>query len=226
MSMEHLLAWELARKTEALGGNLPQCHFVYHKSHMTWPEIELGPSRRLTAWAKARPYPELYKYRSIPSRPVSLRTLSILSSDQWLGFPSCLCLTGFHTKTFYALFFSPMRVTYLSHSILLDLGSGTNDEAPHYEVCSRLLPFPFSLRGKNCPQCFLLTFPGSNFCPQVSGAGSIHDFLFRECTKQNIEGFPAFRQIFQLISSGINPEDVRRNVGNYFKIRSRLLSKA
>jgi hypothetical protein len=22
------------RKTEVFGGNLPQCHFIYHKSHM------------------------------------------------------------------------------------------------------------------------------------------------------------------------------------------------
>jgi hypothetical protein len=25
----------MARETEVLGGNLPQCHFVYHKFHMS-----------------------------------------------------------------------------------------------------------------------------------------------------------------------------------------------
>jgi hypothetical protein len=25
----------IGKETEVLGGNLPQCHFVYHKSHTT-----------------------------------------------------------------------------------------------------------------------------------------------------------------------------------------------
>jgi hypothetical protein len=36
----------IGRDTEILGENLPQCHFVDHKSHMTWPGLEPGPARR------------------------------------------------------------------------------------------------------------------------------------------------------------------------------------
>jgi hypothetical protein len=41
MSMDQWEEW-LAGETEVLGGNLPQCHIVHHKSHMTWPGLELG----------------------------------------------------------------------------------------------------------------------------------------------------------------------------------------
>jgi hypothetical protein len=37
--------WELAAETEVLGENRPHCNFIHHKSHMTLPEIELGPPR-------------------------------------------------------------------------------------------------------------------------------------------------------------------------------------
>jgi hypothetical protein len=42
MSVEQSVEWELARETEVLGENLPQCHIVHHKFHMTWSGLEPG----------------------------------------------------------------------------------------------------------------------------------------------------------------------------------------
>jgi hypothetical protein len=42
MSVELSVEWELAGETEILGKNLLHCHFVHHKSHMTWPGLEPG----------------------------------------------------------------------------------------------------------------------------------------------------------------------------------------
>jgi hypothetical protein len=39
------MIWRLAGETEVLGENLPQRHFVHHKSHMTRPGART-PSRR------------------------------------------------------------------------------------------------------------------------------------------------------------------------------------
>jgi hypothetical protein len=43
--VEKLVEWRLAGETEVLGENLPQRHFVHHKSHMT----SLGLESRLPA---------------------------------------------------------------------------------------------------------------------------------------------------------------------------------
>jgi hypothetical protein len=40
--VEKLVEWRFAGKTEVFGENLPQRHFVHHKSHMTTPGFEPG----------------------------------------------------------------------------------------------------------------------------------------------------------------------------------------
>jgi hypothetical protein len=57
--MELLVEWRLAEEIEVLGENLPQCHFVHHKFHMTLAQARTWTAvvgnQRLTAWAMARP---------------------------------------------------------------------------------------------------------------------------------------------------------------------------
>jgi hypothetical protein len=55
MIVEKEMECRWAGKTEVLGENLPQRHFC-PSQNPTWPDTGLNPgSRRLTAWAMARP---------------------------------------------------------------------------------------------------------------------------------------------------------------------------
>jgi hypothetical protein len=47
--------WDWAGETEVVGKNLPQCHFVHHKSYMTWTWLEPEPPR----WEAGNESPEL-----------------------------------------------------------------------------------------------------------------------------------------------------------------------
>jgi hypothetical protein len=45
VSVEQSVELQLAGETGVFGGNLPQCHFNHHKSHMTWLGFEAGAPR-------------------------------------------------------------------------------------------------------------------------------------------------------------------------------------
>jgi hypothetical protein len=59
MCVKQSVEWELGGETEVLGENLPQWHFVHHKTphDLAWARTWASAvgSQRLTAWAMARP---------------------------------------------------------------------------------------------------------------------------------------------------------------------------
>jgi hypothetical protein len=110
MSVEQSVEWELAGETEVFGENLPQCHFVHHKSHMSRPGLEQGPpaTNRLD-WRVRKE-----KGRLNPgTRFSSCRLKNSYSSQAWVPVMG----TVFHTRTpavpcCYCLGWSPGDFTW------------------------------------------------------------------------------------------------------------------
>jgi hypothetical protein len=67
------------------------------------------------------PVPILSQLNPLNLQPISLRSILISSSHLFLGLPSGLFPSGFHTKILYTCLSFPMSATCPAHLILLDM---------------------------------------------------------------------------------------------------------
>jgi hypothetical protein len=108
---------------------------------------------------KSPPYPTRL-IQPIPSHPISLRPILILSTHLYLAPPSGLFPSGFPTNILYAFLFYPSHPPWLDHSICRRVQLWGDS------LCSFLVSHHFiSLQSKYVPQHPVLEHPQSVFLP-------------------------------------------------------------
>jgi len=77
----------------------------------------------ITAFTSARhlSLPWVRSIQSIPTHPISWRSILLLSSHQCLGLASGLLISGFPTKTLFTRLLSSIHATCPAHLVLLDI---------------------------------------------------------------------------------------------------------
>ena len=97
--------------------------------------------------------------QSIPPHPTSWRSLLILSSHLYLGFPSGLFPSGFPTKTLYTPLPSSIHATCPAHRILLELKSNIDENKNNYVMLLFCIQFSIqTYKFQDIQNCNFATF--------------------------------------------------------------------